>query len=153
MPSSGRGSGMGGVQGSATADCAPGNGANLERELVGMLLARGWGGVGQRVAGGCTLGPWPAGRDLGLLRWHRHAIPRCLCRRLGSVPMCAPRPARNPTVSSPPQMTVDRATIERHFLTSQTDPFSRTPLTLDAVRPNGELQQRAQEWLRSRGRA
>lgn len=53
----------------------------------------------------------------------------------------------------PLQMTVDRATIERHFLTSQTDPFSRTPLALDGVRPNAELQQRAQEWLRSRGRA
>ena len=51
------------------------------------------------------------------------------------------------------QVTVDRATIERHFLTSLTDPFSRTPLTREALRSNEEVTRKLQEWLKSRGRA
>ena len=37
------------------------------------------------------------------------------------------------------KITVDRATIERHLMSSKTDPFNRSPLTLDAVKPNTAL--------------
>lgn len=47
---------------------------------------------------------------------------------------------------------MDRSTIERHFLTSQTDPFSRTPLARAALTPNTELRAKVQAWLRSKGR-
>ncbi|KAG2499059.1 hypothetical protein HYH03_003244 [Edaphochlamys debaryana] len=59
----------------------------------------------------------------------------------------------DPVVLPDSQMTVDRATIERHFLTSQTDPFSRTPLNRDALKPDEAAQRRLQDWRKSKGRA
>jgi len=36
-------------------------------------------------------------------------------------------------------ITVDRATIERHLMSSKTDPFNRSPLSLDMIKPDTEL--------------
>lgn len=35
----------------------------------------------------------------------------------------------------------------RHLLSDQTDPFNRSPLTMDMVKSNVELQQKIQEWI------
>lgn len=35
----------------------------------------------------------------------------------------------------------------RHLLSDQTDPFNRSPLTMDMVKPDVELQQKIQEWI------
>ncbi|GIL47203.1 hypothetical protein Vafri_4076 [Volvox africanus] len=59
----------------------------------------------------------------------------------------------DPVVLPDSQMTVDRSTIERHFLTSQTDPFSRTPLTREALRSNEDIKRKIADWRKSRGRA
>ncbi|GJQ83288.1 hypothetical protein Trydic_g8880 [Trypoxylus dichotomus] len=45
---------------------------------------------------------------------------------------------------------VDRTTIARHLLSDQTDPFNRSPLTLDQVIPNTELADEIREWLAER---
>ncbi|XP_067133365.1 ubiquitin conjugation factor E4 A [Centruroides vittatus] len=42
---------------------------------------------------------------------------------------------------------VDRATIARHLLSDQTDPFNRSPLTMDNVQPAEELKARIEQWL------
>ncbi|KXZ52881.1 hypothetical protein GPECTOR_8g261 [Gonium pectorale] len=59
----------------------------------------------------------------------------------------------DPVVLPDSQVTVDRSTIERHFMHSQTDPFSRTPLTLDALRPNEGVKRKIAEWVKSRSKA
>ncbi|KAM6959039.1 LOW QUALITY PROTEIN: ubiquitin conjugation factor E4 A [Aplochiton taeniatus] len=45
------------------------------------------------------------------------------------------------------KVTVDRSTIARHLLSDQTDPFNRTHLTMDQIRPNEDLKQRILQWL------
>jgi len=35
----------------------------------------------------------------------------------------------------------------RHLLSDQTDPFNRSSLTMDMIKPNAELQQKIQEWI------
>lgn len=73
-------------------------------------------------------------------------------------------------------VTVDRSTIARHLLrwvkllcdaaqqlslvfisfrshascSDQTDPFNRSPLTMDQIRPNEELKQQISQWLDKR---
>lgn len=56
----------------------------------------------------------------------------------------------DPVVLPSSRVTVDRATIARHLLSDQTDPFNRSPLTMDQVRPNTELKERIQRWLAER---
>ena len=46
---------------------------------------------------------------------------------------------QDPVLLPDSNITVDRATIERHLMSSKTDPFNRSPLTLDAVKPNTTL--------------
>ncbi len=46
---------------------------------------------------------------------------------------------QDPVLLPDSNITVDRATIERHLMSSKTDPFNRSPLTLDAVKPNTAL--------------
>nr|XP_006814992.1 PREDICTED: ubiquitin conjugation factor E4 A-like [Saccoglossus kowalevskii] len=41
---------------------------------------------------------------------------------------------------------VDRTTIARHLLSDMTDPFNRSPLTMDQVKPDTELKARIFEW-------
>ncbi|XP_031827892.1 ubiquitination factor E4A [Nomia melanderi] len=53
----------------------------------------------------------------------------------------------DPVILPSSKITIDRQTIARHLLSDQTDPFNRSPLTMDMVKPNDELQHRVQEWI------
>ncbi|XP_071556653.1 ubiquitin conjugation factor E4 A [Temnothorax nylanderi] len=53
----------------------------------------------------------------------------------------------DPVVLPSSKITLDRQTIARHLLSDQTDPFNRSPLTMDMVKPNVELQQKIQDWI------
>ncbi|XP_028664477.1 ubiquitin conjugation factor E4 A isoform X1 [Erpetoichthys calabaricus] len=53
----------------------------------------------------------------------------------------------DPVLLPSSRVTVDRSTIARHLLSDQTDPFNRSPLTMDQIRPNSELKDRIQRWL------
>lgn len=54
----------------------------------------------------------------------------------------------DPVILPTSNVTVDRNTIARHLLSDPTDPFNRQPLTLEMVRPDDELKQRIDTWLR-----
>ncbi|XP_062995682.1 ubiquitin conjugation factor E4 A [Elgaria multicarinata webbii] len=56
----------------------------------------------------------------------------------------------DPVLLPSSRVTVDRSTIARHLLSDQTDPFNRSPLTMDQIRPNTELKGRIQQWLAER---
>ncbi|CAB3221992.1 unnamed protein product [Arctia plantaginis] len=43
--------------------------------------------------------------------------------------------------------TVDRTTIARHLLSDQSDPFNRSPLSMDQVKSNTELKERIYAWI------
>ncbi|GBP06467.1 Ubiquitin conjugation factor E4 A [Eumeta japonica] len=43
--------------------------------------------------------------------------------------------------------TVDRTTIARHLLSDQSDPFNRSPLSMDQVQSNTELKERIRLWI------
>lgn len=45
------------------------------------------------------------------------------------------------------KQVVDRSTIARHLLSDQSDPFNRSPLTMDMVQPAEELKNRIQSWI------
>ncbi|XP_077578234.1 ubiquitin conjugation factor E4 A isoform X2 [Stigmatopora nigra] len=53
----------------------------------------------------------------------------------------------DPVLLPSSNVTVDRTTIARHLLSDQTDPFNRSPLTMDQIRPNEELRQQISQWL------
>uniref|UniRef100_A0A8C1CGS2 Ubiquitin conjugation factor E4 A n=2 Tax=Cyprinus carpio TaxID=7962 RepID=A0A8C1CGS2_CYPCA len=53
----------------------------------------------------------------------------------------------DPVLLPSSNVTVDRTTIARHLLSDQTDPFNRSPLTMDQIRPNIELRQQIMKWL------
>uniref|UniRef100_A0A8C1S359 Ubiquitin conjugation factor E4 A n=1 Tax=Cyprinus carpio TaxID=7962 RepID=A0A8C1S359_CYPCA len=53
----------------------------------------------------------------------------------------------DPVLLPSSNVTVDRTTIARHLLSDQTDPFNRSPLTMDQIRPNEELRQQIMKWL------
>lgn len=38
----------------------------------------------------------------------------------------------------------------RHLLSDQTDPFNRSPLTMDLVKPNDELRNQIEAWIREK---
>lgn len=56
----------------------------------------------------------------------------------------------DPVILPSSRVTVDRSTIARHLLSDQTDPFNRSPLTMDQLKPNAELKERISEWLAER---
>lgn len=56
----------------------------------------------------------------------------------------------DPVLLPSSNVTVDRSTIARHLLSDQTDPFNRSPLTMDQIRPNEELKQQISQWLDKR---
>ncbi|XP_029770957.1 ubiquitin conjugation factor E4 A isoform X2 [Suricata suricatta] len=56
----------------------------------------------------------------------------------------------DPVLLPSSRVTVDRSTIARHLLSDQTDPFNRSPLTMDQIRPNTELKEKIQRWLADR---
>jgi len=43
-------------------------------------------------------------------------------------------------------VTVDRSVIQRHLLNDPTDPFNRSFLSADMLKPNLELKQQIHEW-------
>lgn len=49
-------------------------------------------------------------------------------------------------VRLPSGNVVDRSSIARHLLTSETDPYTKLKLTLDMLEPLPELAQRVREW-------
>ncbi|XP_033329559.2 ubiquitination factor E4A [Megalopta genalis] len=56
----------------------------------------------------------------------------------------------DPVVLPSSKITIDRQTIARHLLSDQTDPFNRSPLTMDMVESNIELQHRVQDWVKKK---
>ncbi|XP_029162873.1 ubiquitin conjugation factor E4 A [Nylanderia fulva] len=58
----------------------------------------------------------------------------------------------DPVILPSSKITLDRQTIARHLLSDQTDPFNRSPLTMDMIKSNVELQQKIQEWISQKKR-
>jgi ubiquitin conjugation factor E4 B len=58
----------------------------------------------------------------------------------------------DPVLLPDSRVTVDRATIERHLLSSATDPFSRAPLARHQLQPDGELRRRIEAWRAQRAK-
>jgi ubiquitin conjugation factor E4 A len=57
---------------------------------------------------------------------------------------------KDPVILPSSKICVDRATISRHLLSDQSDPFNRAPLTMDQVVPDTELKTRIDEWIKER---
>ncbi|XP_043272469.1 ubiquitin conjugation factor E4 A [Venturia canescens] len=56
----------------------------------------------------------------------------------------------DPVILPSSKITVDRQTIARHLLSDQTDPFNRSPLTMDMVKSNTELRAEIEDWIKQR---
>ncbi|XP_010904932.1 probable ubiquitin conjugation factor E4 [Elaeis guineensis] len=56
---------------------------------------------------------------------------------------------KDPVILPSSRVTIDRAVIQRHLLSDNTDPFSRSHLTQDMLIPNTELKLRIEEFIRS----
>ncbi|XP_076286750.1 ubiquitination factor E4A isoform X2 [Lasioglossum baleicum] len=56
----------------------------------------------------------------------------------------------DPVILPSSKITIDRQTIARHLLSDQTDPFNRSPLTMDMVKSNVTLQHRVQDWIKKK---
>lgn len=56
----------------------------------------------------------------------------------------------DPVLLPSSRKTVDRSTIARHLLSDQTDPFNRSPLTMDMVQPNTDLKRKIDEWIQEK---
>lgn len=59
---------------------------------------------------------------------------------------------KDPVVLPDSQQTIDRSTIQRHLLSSNTDPFTRAELTLTMVKPNTTLKFEIENWQAGRKR-
>lgn len=53
----------------------------------------------------------------------------------------------DPVILPTSSKIVDRSTICRHLLSDQTDPFNRSPLTLDMLKPHDELRTKIHDWM------
>jgi Kip1 ubiquitination-promoting complex protein 1 len=62
-----------------------------------------------------------------------------------------PPPPQDPVILPDSRITVDRPTIERHLLSSGTDPFSRAPLSAEQLLPDEALAARIHDWLLAHG--
>lgn len=56
----------------------------------------------------------------------------------------------DPVVLPSSGITLDRSTIARHLLSDQTDPFNRSPLTMEMATPNVDLKNKILEWRAKR---
>lgn len=54
---------------------------------------------------------------------------------------------KDPVILPSSRNVVDRATIARHLLSDQNDPFNRAPLTLNEVIPHTELKEKILKWI------
>lgn len=52
----------------------------------------------------------------------------------------------DPVMLPSSQTVVDRLTIKKHLMNDPTDPFNRSPLTIDQVVPQTELKERIDEY-------
>lgn len=59
----------------------------------------------------------------------------------------------DPVILPSSKVTVDRTTIARHLLSDQTDPFNRSPLTMDQLLADVELRDKIQQWMREKREA
>ncbi|XP_023710863.1 ubiquitin conjugation factor E4 A isoform X2 [Cryptotermes secundus] len=57
---------------------------------------------------------------------------------------------RDPVILPSSHTTVDRSTIARHLLSDQTDPFNRSALTMDMVKPHDELRLQIEAWIKEK---
>ncbi|XP_060803282.1 ubiquitin conjugation factor E4 A isoform X1 [Amyelois transitella] len=53
----------------------------------------------------------------------------------------------DPVILPSSRTTVDRTTIARHLLSDQSDPFNRSPLSMDQVKSNTELKEKIHAWI------
>lgn len=53
----------------------------------------------------------------------------------------------DPVILTTSNNIVDRSTICRHLLSDQKDPFNRSPLTLDMLKPHDELRTKIHAWM------
>lgn len=58
----------------------------------------------------------------------------------------------DPVILPSSKVRVDRTTIARHLLSDQSDPFNRSPLTMDQVKTDEELKTKITEWIREKKR-
>lgn len=56
----------------------------------------------------------------------------------------------DPVILPSSRTVVDRSTIARHLLSDQSDPFNRSPLTMDQVKRDVELKERIDQWIREK---
>lgn len=56
----------------------------------------------------------------------------------------------DPVILPSSGISIDRSVILRHLLNDSTDPFNRSFLTAEMLKPNEELKQKIQEWKRSK---
>ncbi|XP_034950370.1 ubiquitin conjugation factor E4 A [Chelonus insularis] len=56
----------------------------------------------------------------------------------------------DPVILPASKVIVDRQTIARHLLSDQTDPFNRSPLTMDMIKSDEDLRKRIKEWISSK---
>lgn len=56
----------------------------------------------------------------------------------------------DPVILPSSRITVDRSTIARHLLSDQSDPFNRSPLTMDQVKRDVDLKTRIDNWVQER---
>lgn len=59
----------------------------------------------------------------------------------------------DPVILPSSKVTVDRTTIARHLLSDQTDPFNRSPLTMDQIIPDLELKAKIDAWMAEKRQA
>lgn len=57
---------------------------------------------------------------------------------------------KDPVILPSSKVTVDRSTISRHLLSDQSDPFNRSPLSMDQVIPDTDLKSKIDEWIKER---
>jgi ubiquitin conjugation factor E4 A len=57
---------------------------------------------------------------------------------------------KDPVILPSSKVTVDRSTISRHLLSDQSDPFNRSPLSMDQVISDTELKTKIDEWIKER---
>lgn len=60
---------------------------------------------------------------------------------------------QDPVVLPSSKVSIDRTTIARHLLSDQTDPFNRSPLSMDLIKPDVELKAKIDAWVKKKREA
>ena len=56
----------------------------------------------------------------------------------------------DPVLLPSSKQTVDRSTIARHLLSDQSDPFNRSPLTMDMLESDHTLKEKVRQWIEAK---